>query len=150
MNQAVWYFSCFISYRAKDDDEEFAKRLHADLQNKGLRCWFAPHDLPIGEGILEGIDGAIRVRDKVLLILSEHSIRSGWVKDEVNTGFEEERKRGHNVLFPVRLDDAVMTTKEPWAAKLRARKIGDFRRWKDHDAYKESLERVVRDLTRTP
>jgi type I site-specific restriction endonuclease len=88
------------------------------------------------------------VRDKVLLILSEHSIQSGWVKDEVNTGFEEERKRGQNVLFPVRLDDAVMTTNEAWAAKLRARNIGDFRRWKDHDAYKQSFERVVRDLNR--
>jgi uncharacterized protein YjbI with pentapeptide repeats len=146
LNQAIQHYSCFISYRAKDDDEEFAKPLHADLQNKGVRCWFAPHDLPIGEGILEGIDAAIRVRDKVLPILSEHSIRSGWVKDEVNTGFEEERKRGQNVLFPVRLDDAVMTTNEVWAAKLRARNIGDFRRWKDHDAYKQSFERVVRDL----
>ena len=149
LKQAIQHYSCFISYRAKDNDEEFAKRLHADLQNKGVRCWFAPHDLPIGEGILEGIDAAIRVRDKVLLILSEHSIRSGWVKDEVNTGFEEERKRGQNVLFPVRLDDTVMTTNEAWAAKLRAKNIGDFRRWKDHDAYKQSFERVVRDLTKS-
>jgi hypothetical protein len=109
-----------------------------------------PHDLPISEGILEGTDAAIRVRDKVLLILSEHSIRSGWVKDEVNTGFEEERKRGQNVLFPVHLDDAVMTTNEAWAAKLRQRNVGDFRRWKDHDAYKQSFERVVRDLTVPP
>jgi hypothetical protein len=150
LNQAIQYYSCFISYRAKDDDDEFAKRLHADLQNKGVRCWFAPHDLPIGDGILEGIGVAIRVRDKVLLILSEHSIQSGWVKDEVNTGFEEERRRGQNVLFPVRLGDAVMTTDEAWAAKLRARNIGDFRRWKDQDAYKQSFERVVRDLKIPP
>jgi hypothetical protein len=40
-----------------------------------------------------------------------------------------------------------METGEAWAAKLRARHIGDFRRWKDHDAYKQSLERVLRDLT---
>jgi hypothetical protein len=64
----------------------------------------------------------------------------------VNTGFEEERKRGQNVLFPIRLDDAVMTTSEAWASKLRARLIGDFTRWKDHDAYKRCFERVVRDL----
>jgi hypothetical protein len=24
---------------------------------------------------------------------------------------------------------------------------GDFRRWKDHDAYKDGFERVLRDLT---
>jgi len=35
----------FISYSSKD--QAFAERLHADLQNKGVRCWFAPHDLPI-------------------------------------------------------------------------------------------------------
>jgi hypothetical protein len=44
-------------------------------------------------------------------------------------------------------DDAVMDTKEAWAAKLRARLIGDFQNWKNHDAYKKTFERVVRDLT---
>jgi hypothetical protein len=43
-----------------------------------------------------------------------------------------------------------MATNEPWAAKLRARLIGDFRNWKEHDAYKQSFERVVRDLTFPP
>jgi hypothetical protein len=40
------------------------------------------------------------------------------------------------VLFPVRIDETVMTTAEPWAVKLRdQRHIGDFRRWKNRDAY---------------
>jgi hypothetical protein len=145
LNRAIQHYSCFISYSTKD--QEFAERLHADLQNRGVRCWFAPHDLRIGDKILDQIDTAIRLRDKVLLILSEHSITSDWVEDEVTAGFEEERKRGQIVLFPVRLDERVMETDEAWAAKLRARLIGDFRRWKDLDAYKESFERVLRDLT---
>jgi uncharacterized protein YjbI with pentapeptide repeats len=148
LNQPIQHYSCFISHSSKDD--EFAHRIHADLQNKGVRCWFAPHDLPIGDKILDALDAAIRLRDKVVLILSEHSIKSGWVEDEVTAGFEEEKKRGQIVLFPIRLDEAVMNTKEAWAAKLRARNIGDFRKWKDHDAYKESLARVLRDLTKPP
>jgi TIR domain len=105
--------------------------------------------MPIGGKILDTIDEAIRLRDKVLLILSEHSIKSYWVEDEVEKGFAEERKRGDTVLFPVRLDDAVMDTSEAWAVKLRdQRNIGDFRRWKDHDGYKMSFERVLRDLKR--
>jgi hypothetical protein len=72
------YYSCFISYSVKDD--EFARRIYDDLQSNGVRCWFAPHDLPIGKEILGGIDEGIRLRDKVLLVLSEHSIRSVWVK----------------------------------------------------------------------
>ena len=82
--------------------------------------------MPIGRKIWDEIDAAIRLRDKVLLILSEHSIESDWVEDEVTKAFEEERKRGQTVLFPIRLDDAVMDTNEAWAAKLRARHIGDF------------------------
>jgi hypothetical protein len=54
------------------------------------------------------------------------------------------------VLFPIRVDDAVMETPEPWARRLRdQRNVGDFRRWKDHDAYKQSFERVLRDLTKS-
>jgi hypothetical protein len=128
-------------------DQDFAERIHADLQNNGVRCWFAPHNMPIGAKILDEIDIAIRLRDKVLFILSEHSINSDWVEDEVMKAFEEERKRGQTVLFPLRIDDAVMDTNEAWAAKLRAqRHIGDFRHWKDHDGYKKSFERVLRDL----
>jgi uncharacterized protein YjbI with pentapeptide repeats len=143
-NQSIQYYSCFISYSSKDQD--FAERIHADLQNRGVRCWFAPHDMPIGGKILDEVSEAIRLRDKVVLILSEHSIKSDWVEDEVTKAFEEERKRGQTVLFPIRLDDKVMATNEAWAEKLRARNIGDFRRWKEHDAYKVSFERVMRDL----
>jgi hypothetical protein len=69
------------------------------------------------------------------------------VEDEVTKAFAEERQRGGKVLFPVRLDDAVFATNEAWAAKLRDnRNIGDFRAWKDHDAYQHTLERLLRDL----
>jgi hypothetical protein len=143
--QPIERYSCFISYSTNDHD--FAVGLHSDLQNSGVRCWFAPHDMPIGSKILDEINTAIHFRDKLLLVLSEHSIRSDWVEDEVTKGFEEERKRGQTVLFPIRVDDAVMDTNEAWAAKLRARHIGDFTRWKEHDEYQKSFTRVLRDLT---
>jgi uncharacterized protein YjbI with pentapeptide repeats len=143
-NHAIQYYSCFISYSAQDD--EFAQRIHADLQNEGVRCWFAPHDMPIGGKILDEVSQAIRMRDKVVLVLSEHSINSDWVEDEVTQAYEEERKRRRTVLFPIRLDDAVMDTDEAWAAKLRARNIGNFTRWKEHNAYKTSFDKVMRDL----
>jgi hypothetical protein len=144
-DQAIQLYSCFISYSAKD--QEFAKRLHADLQDRGVRCWFAPHDIAIGDKFIDAIDAAIRLWDKVLLILSKHSIQSYWVETEVSKAFAEERKRKQTVLFPISLDDTIMRTKKAWAATLREqRHIGDFRRWKDHNAYKESFKRVLNDL----
>ena len=80
LNQPIQFYSCFISY---SKDQEFADRLHADLQDKGVRCWFAPHDMPIGAKILDAIDEAIRLRDKVLLVLSKGAIASDWVEGEV-------------------------------------------------------------------
>jgi TIR domain len=59
-------------------------------------------DLSGAGKILDEIDTAIRLRDKVLLILSDHSIKSDWVEDEVKTAYEEERKRGQTVLSPWR------------------------------------------------
>jgi len=77
----IQFYSCFISYSTKDQD--FADRLYADLQNKGVRCWFAPHDVQGGRKLHEQIDEAIRLHDKLLLILSPHSMESEWVKTEI-------------------------------------------------------------------
>jgi hypothetical protein len=83
----------------------------------------------------------------VLLVLSQAAIDSDWVEDEVNKAYAEERDRKALVLFPVRIDDSVMTTNEPWARKLRdQRNIGDFLRWDEPSEYNKSLERVLRDL----
>ena len=61
----------------------------------------------------------------MLLILSKNAIASCWVEDEVSKAFAEERRRKQTVLFPVRIDQTVMTASEPWAVKLRdERNIG--------------------------
>src|SRR5262249_26116062 len=133
LNEAIEYYSCFISYSSKDN--AFAERLHADLQSKGVRCWFAPHDMPWRAKIIDAIGEAIRLRDKVLLILSEGAIASDWVEREVTRALDEEGTRKQVVLFPVRIDDAVMQTSEEWARMLRGqRNIGNFSGWKDHDS----------------
>jgi hypothetical protein len=139
------FYSCFISYSS--EDQEFAERLHADLQAKGVRCWFAPEDLKIGDKFQERIEESVRWYDKLLLVLSDNSIKSPWVEDEVQAALEKERTNSKLVLFPIRLDGTVMETQKDWAAKLRrTRHIGDFTHWKDHDPYQKALGRLLRDL----
>ncbi len=142
---AIEFYSCFISYSNKDDD--FARRLHADLQANHVRCWFAPEDLKIGDKFRQKIDETIRVYDKVIVVLSETSIASDWVESEIEAALEKERKTKKLVLFPIRLDEAVMDCGIAWAAEIRrTRHIGEFCHWKDHDAYKKAFDRVLRDL----
>ncbi|MGO8813874.1 MAG: toll/interleukin-1 receptor domain-containing protein [Terriglobia bacterium] len=145
VGKPIDFYSCFISYSSQDAD--FAQRLHADLQQQGVRCWFAPEDLKIGDKFRTRIDESIRIYDKVMVVLSENSIPSGWVEKEVETAFEREQREKKLVLFPIRLDDAVMDTDQAWAADIRrVRHIGDFRAWKDHGQYQKSFERLLRDL----
>lgn len=145
LDDFIQFYSCFISFSSNDQD--FAERLYSDLQGKGVRCWYAPADLRIGDRIRDRIDESIRLRDKLLLILSEHSIASEWVEHEVESALEEERKRGRAILFPVRIDDAVMDRQKAWTSLIRrTRHIGDFTRWKQYDQYQEAFDRLLRDL----
>jgi hypothetical protein len=144
VNQPIDYYSCFISYSSKD--QTFAERLYADFQSNNVRCWFAPEDLKIGDKFWHRIDESIRIYDKLLVVLSEHSVQSDWVEREVMAALEKE-KQGKTVLFPITLDDAVKDCTAPWAADLRRqRHIGDFRNWKNHDDYQKAFERLLRDL----
>ena len=120
----------------------------ADLQLRGIRCWYAPEDMRIGDEIRGRIDESIRIHDKLLIVLSKHSILSWWVKKEVETAFEREAREKTAVLFPIRLDSAVMATDEPWAADIRrTRHIGDFSCWDNPREYGKALDRLVDSLS---
>jgi hypothetical protein len=51
------------------------------------------------------------------------------------------------VLFPLRLDNAVLESRRAWVRSLRFhRHIADFTGWKDHDTYLQGFERLLSDL----
>ncbi len=142
---AIKYNSCFISYSSHDDP--FARKLYDDLQNSGVRCWFAPEDMKIGDKIRHRIDESIRLQDKLLIILSEASLESDWVESEVEHALQLERERKELILFPIRVDEAVLGMKTGWAGKLiRERYIGDFCEWQDEVAHQAGFERLLQDL----
>lgn len=97
----IQLYSCFISYSSSD--QEFSERLHNDLQAAGVRCWFAPEDLKIGDRCRDErdeIESAIRMHDKLLLVLSDNSVESDWVRSEVEGAFERESRSGSKCCFP--------------------------------------------------
>jgi hypothetical protein len=153
LNQAIQFQSCFISYSTKD--QQFADRLHADLQNKGVRCWFAPHDVQGGKKLHEQIDTAIQIHDRLLLLLSEASMNSEWVMTEIAKARKREVREKRRRLFPIRL--VGFETLQKWecfdadtgkdsAREVREYFVPDFSRWKDHDQYQRAFERLPRDL----
>ncbi len=147
----IEYYTCFISYSSKNRD--FAERIYADLQSKGVRCWYDQEDLKIGDDFPEHIERAIRTYDKLLIILSETSVGSSWVEDEVRAAqekeerFKREQQVQKTVLFPIKIDSAIDDANTQWAARLRRKRhIGNFINWKDHDSYQQAFQRLLRDL----
>jgi hypothetical protein len=47
-----------------------------------------------------------------------YSRAKSWVEDEVGKVFAEEKRRRQLVLFPVRIDETVVKSDEPWAVNL--------------------------------
>ncbi len=153
IGSAIEFYSCFISYSTKD--QSFANRLYADLQAKGVRCWFASHDVQGGRKLHEQIDEAIRLHDKLLFILSPYSMVSEWVKTEISKARKREVRDKAQVLFPIGLApfEAIRDwecfdadTGKDSAREIREYFIPDFSNWKDHDSYQKEFDRLVRDL----
>jgi uncharacterized protein YjbI with pentapeptide repeats len=138
--------SCFISFDSRD--EVFARYLYSDLQGHGIRCWFAPEHRKFGDPLRPALDRQKRLREKLLVILSQESIQNEWVGEEVEAALEAEERQGDRlVLLPVRLDDAVMDAHDDWAAKIkRVRPIGDFRHWKDEAHYQKAFQQLLREV----
>ena len=85
--------------------------------------------------------------NKLPLVLSKHSITSDWVEQEVETALARERREKRLILFPIRLDDAVMSIDVGWPAYVRnSRNIGDFTKWKHYTSYRRTFVRLIRDL----
>ena len=140
------YHSCFLSHSSLD--RKFADRLHSELKSQGITCWYSPHALKTGDKFGDEIEKSIRAYDKLLIVLSVNSIASGWVEHEVAAAEEREKQQSGSVLFPIRLDKAIVETDQAWAARLRrTRHITDFSDWKNTESYKTTMERLLRDLT---
>jgi hypothetical protein len=138
--------SCFIGFDPRN--EEFARQLHADLQQHGIRCWFVPADRQFGDPLRPMLDRQRRLREKLVVILSEACIENEWIGEEVEAALQEEEINENRLLvLPVRLDDAVMQAQDDWAAHLkRVRPIGDFRQWKDAAHYQRAFQQLLKVL----
>jgi hypothetical protein len=152
-SSAITFYSCFISYSSKDT--EFAERLYSDLQNNSIRCWFAPEDMKGGKKSYDQINEAIRIHDKLLLVLSENSICSSWVATEIKKARIREKKESRQMLFPISI--AAHEVLKNWelfdadsgtdlAAEIRAYHIPDFSDWRNYATYQKSFDRLLKDL----
>lgn len=147
------FLSCFLSYSQHDLD--FASELHARLKEAGVRVWFAPEDLLPGDHLYPQVQAAIAGVDKLIVILSDQSIASSWVRSELRNAYKREVAENQRVLLPVRV--VAFETLRPWewfdadfgrdlAAAVRDYYIPDFSGWRDPDVFRRGFEQLLRAL----
>lgn len=146
----IQFYECFISY--SEADALFSTRLYNDLQGEGVRCWRWKEDATIGRPLMQEIDDAIRVYDKLIVICSENSLNSPAVIREIERALQKEdyhRRSGKDpdVIIPIRIDDFVL---QGWnhyrKADVVEKTIGDFRGWQNTATYTKAFEKFLRDL----
>lgn len=153
ISKPIEFFSCFISY--SHEDKPFARRLHDQLQAKGIRCWLDEHLMLPGDDIYEQIDKGIKLWDKVLLCCSKHSLSSWWVNKEINTAFNKEqrlfkeRKKQVLCLIPLNLDGYMFDGE--WESgkeiDVKSRIAADFTGWESDNAkFEAEFKKVVKAL----
>ena len=118
----------FLSYAR--EDRERARVLARALESHGWSVWW-DRKLVAGEAFDETIERQLATAKSVVVLWSEHSISSEWVKNEAAAASERD------VLVPVLLDDV----KQP--LEFRRRHAADLTHWSGDLADSEFLGLVA-------
>jgi len=125
----------FLSY--SHHDRSFVDRLRADLVGQGIAVWLDDHEIAIGESLAERIRVGIDTTDYFGVVISRHSVKSEWVRREVDIATNLEIE-GRLRVLPLRIDDSELP------AFLLGKRYADFR---PGATYSDALASLLRRLT---
>lgn len=127
----------FISY--SHQDKSFVDTLARNLVYARHNVWIDTWELSAGESLLDKVQEAIGESDAILVILSEHSIKSEWCKRELNAGLIRELDEKRAILIPCIVGDCEIPL------FIRDKLYVDFRA--DKGAAFELLDRSLRKIS---
>ena len=108
----------FISYSNRNLRR--AKRLALALKNRGLDVWFDKWDLLVGHNLFDSIYDGIRKSDFLAVILTKQSVKSKWVKEELDSAKMDELEKGGTKILPLLFQKCEIPH------SLRAKKYANF------------------------
>lgn len=91
----------FISHSALD--KRYVRRLADRIRREGFQIWLDEKDLVAGDALAAGISRAVESARVVLVVVSKNSVRSKWLKYELNLATDRMIK-GHCRVIPVIID----------------------------------------------
>src|SRR5262245_20392755 len=76
--------AAFLSHATAD--AELARRLAVDLRNRGVDVWYAEWELRPGDSLVRRIEDGIDRATHFLVLLTPASLKSEWVRTELDAG----------------------------------------------------------------
>lgn len=154
------FFSCFISHAEQNLD--FAEKLIGDLESQDISCWHYKKDLKGGDDWFPQIERGIEGHDKLIVVLSKDSVCRENVVAEIVKAIELEEITNIKRLFPIRLDNFILSKEmmeiakenvrtglwsRNWVSFVRKRHIPDFLDWTSNPGkYKDESDKLVAAL----
>src|SRR5271157_1711622 len=123
----------FLSYT--HSDRRFVDKIAKDLIRTGIDVFLDKQEILPGDSIVDKIDEALGTSDFLLVAISHQSVKSKWVRHELNSALMRELDRKLITVIPLRVDDADVPS------VLLDRKYLDFR----HN-YRQSFNELVAAL----
>ena len=130
--------SIFLSHNHAD--KPFVRRLARDLQAAGVRVWLDEAEMLIGDSLIEKIREGIDQMEYLGVILSQNSVKSEWVKREVDVAMNQEIEGKRVKVLPLVIEDCEVP------GFLKGKLYADFR---VSERYDEELRKVLRRLGNT-
>lgn len=91
----------FISYSSQDS--HFAAKLKEDLVEHGYKPFLFEHENMLK--FVGDINDALSNTQYLILVLSESSLQSTWVKEEWQSTFQKEQELGKELIVPIKIQD---------------------------------------------
>jgi hypothetical protein len=118
------------------NDKWFVRKPAAELQSYDIRVWLDEAEIKIGESLIEKVHEALGKAKYVVAVLSKNSVKSNWVKQELQTAMSMQIASGEVRILPIVIEDVG----EEMPIYLRDKLFGDFR---DQERFYDSAMKLA-------
>lgn len=124
----------FLSHSTQD--KEFVEQLAVRLQEAGLDVWYDKWEIKIGDSIAERINDGITRADFLVVVLSKNSVKSKWVRREIDAALAADIEGKGAFILPV------LVEKCPVPPLLSGKRYASF-----HDSPDKAFQELLEALT---
>lgn len=109
----------FLSHSS--EDKPFVEKLAKDILGLKIDVWLDKWEIKVGDSLINKIEEGLESSDYLIIVLSKNSVKSAWVKKELNAILCDEIYSNTIKILPVLIDDCTIPI------FLKEKRYADFR-----------------------